>query len=73
MTKKTEKKQEEAKSTKKSAHAQECKSSASCKKAEKKEELRTLKFVWTVRESGFRTCLLYTSRCVEETGVALVN
>ena len=32
MTKKTEKKQEEAKST----HAQECKSSASCKKAEKK-------------------------------------
>ena len=36
MTKKTEKKQEEAKSTKKSAHAQECKSSASCKKEEKK-------------------------------------
>ncbi len=36
MTKKTEKKQEEAKSTKKSVHAQECKSSASCKKAEKK-------------------------------------
>ena len=36
VAKKTEKKQEEAKSTKKSAHAQECKSSASCKKAEKK-------------------------------------
>ena len=36
MNKKTEKKQEEAKSTKKSAQAQECKFSASCKKAEKK-------------------------------------
>ena len=36
MTKTTEKKQEETKSTKKSAQVQECKSSASCKKTEKK-------------------------------------
>lgn len=36
MNKKTEKKQEEAKSTKKDVQTKECKSSTSCKKAEKK-------------------------------------
>jgi hypothetical protein len=36
MNKKTEKKQEEAKSTKKVAQVKECKSSTSCKKAGKK-------------------------------------
>jgi hypothetical protein len=36
MNKKTEKKQEAVKSTKKAAQTKECKSSTSCKKAEKK-------------------------------------
>ena len=36
MNKKTEKKQEEAKNTKKDVQANECKSSTSCKKEEKK-------------------------------------
>lgn len=35
MNKKTEKKQEEAKDTKKGAQAKECKSSTSCKKEDK--------------------------------------
>ena len=44
MNKKTEKKQEEAKGTKKTAQAKECKSSTSSKKTEKKQAFRIVKF-----------------------------
>ena len=52
MNKKTEKKQEEAKGTKKTAQAKECKSSTSSKKTEKKLAFRIVKFVSFFRQTG---------------------